>query len=79
MLKNYTDLFDNIAEQTDDEIMYDRNIMKIKFKANDYLLFDKIINVSVCVVIVSSVFKKDDKYYPQSLLHDCFYECDEEI
>ena len=33
-----------------------------------------VINIPVCVVIVSSIFKEDNKYHPQILLHDCFYE-----
>ena len=46
--------------------------MKIKFKTNDDLPLSKIINIPVCVVIVSSIFKENDEYYPQVLLHDIF-------
>ena len=79
MLKSYTDLFDEIAKQINDEIMYDKDVMKFKFKTNGDLLFDKIINVSVCVITVNNIFKKENKFYPQILLYDCFYECDEDI
>ena len=48
--------------------------MKIKFKTNDNLQLNEIINIPVCVVIINSIFKEDNKYYAQVLLHDCFYE-----
>ena len=32
------------------------------------------INIPLCVLIVSSVFKENNSYYPQILLHECFYE-----
>ena len=37
--------------------------MKIKFETDDKLPVNKIINITVCVVIVSSVFKEGNKYY----------------
>ena len=33
------------------------------------------INIPVCVFIISSIFKENNEYYPQVLLYDCFYEC----
>ena len=48
--------------------------MKIRFKTNDDLPQNEIINIPLCVMIISSIFKEDDKYLPQVLLHDCFYE-----
>ena len=32
------------------------------------------LNIPVCVIIVKSVFQKNDKYYPQNFLNECFYE-----
>ena len=46
--------------------------MKIRFNTNDDLPLNKIINIPVCVVTVSSIFKEDNEYHPQVLLHDCF-------
>ena len=78
MLENYTEIFDEIAEQiesiSDDKVNYHKDIMRIKFKTNDSLAFNEIINIPVCVIVVSSVFKENDRYYPQISLHDCFYE-----
>ena len=43
------------------------------------LPLSKIINILVCVIIVSSVFKENHKYYSQLLLHDCFYDSEEDV
>ena len=62
MLDNYKELFDEIAEQielmTDNEVKYSKDIIKIKFKTNDHLPIGEIINIPVCVIIVSSIFKE---------------------
>ena len=84
MLENCTELWNEIKEQielTSGEKVskYSKNFMKIKFKANDDLQLNKIINILVCVVIVSSIFKKDNEYHPQILIHDCFYEYEENV
>ena len=80
MLENYLNIFDNVAEQielmADDNIQYCKNLLKIKFKTNDGLPFNEIVNIPVCVINLSSIFKQDNKYYPQVLLHNCYYECD---
>ena len=83
MLKNYAEVSDEIKEQTelisdDKMIKYGKDFMKIRFKTND-LPLSKIINIPVCVVIVSSILKEDGKYYLQVLLHDCFYKYKENI
>ena len=60
MLENCTEIFDEIAEQTesirDDKVKYCRDIMRIKFKTNDDLISNETINIPVCVIIVSSIF-----------------------
>ena len=49
MLENYTEIFDEIAEQiqsiTGDEINYTRDILKIKFKTSDDLPLNDVINI----------------------------------
>ena len=55
-------------------IKYGKGFMKIKFESNDDLPLGKILNNSVCIIIVKSVFEEDRKYYPQVLLHECLYE-----
>ena len=53
--------------------------MKIRLKTSDDLLLNRIINIPVCVIIVNSIFKEDNEYYPQVLLHDCFYEYEKNV
>ena len=48
--------------------------MRFKFKTDDKLLYNKKINIPVCVISISSVAKKGDNYHPRFRLHDCFYE-----
>ena len=84
MLENYTELWSKIKEQIElisGEKMskYSKDFMKIRFKTNDNLQLNKIINIPVCVITVSSIFKEDSKYHPQILLHDCFYEYEEDV
>ena len=84
MLENYIELWDEIKEQIeliagDKVIKYSKDFMKIRFKTNDDLPLSKIINIPVCVLIVRSAFKENNKYYPQVLLHDCFYEHEEDV
>ena len=78
MLENYTEIFDEIAEKiesmTDDKVKYHKDIMRIKFETDDDLIFNEIVNVPVCVIIVSSILKENNEYYPQISLHNCFYE-----
>ena len=58
-------------------LKYSKDFMKINFD-ND-LPFSKISNIPVCLIIVKGVFEKDSKCYPQVLLHECFYEYEENI
>ena len=59
-------------------IKYSKDFMKIKFESDDDLPFSKIINIPVCIIIITGEFEKYGKYYPQVLLHDCFYEYEHE-
>ena len=47
--------------------------MKIKFNTNNTPL-NKIIYFPTITIIIRSITKKDDKYYPQLFLDDCLYE-----
>ena len=58
---------------------YKKDFMKIKFNSNDDLPMGKILSIPVCIIIVRSGFGKDGKYYPQVLLHECFYEYENSI
>ena len=68
MLEIYTELWDEIEEQieliTGDKVTkYSKDFIKIRFKTNDDLPRSKKINIPVCVVILSSIFKEDNEYH----------------
>ena len=48
--------------------------MKIKFNTDDNIPLNKIIYFPTITIIIISVTKNDDKYYPQLFLDDCLYE-----
>ena len=48
--------------------------MKIKFNTDDNIPLNKIFYFPTITIIIISVTKKDDKYYPQLFLDDCLYE-----
>ena len=84
MLRDYTELWNEIKEHIElisgnKVIKYSRDFMKIKFESDDDLPLGKIINVPVCVIIAKGVFEEDSKYNPQVLLHEYFYEYEENI
>ena len=58
---------------------YSKDFMKIRFESDDDLPLIKILNIPVCTIIIRGVYDEDSKYYPQVLLHECFYEYQENI
>ena len=50
--------------------------MRFKFKTANNLVYNKKINIPVCVISLSSVINKGCFYFPQFKLRDCFYESD---
>ena len=51
---------------------YDDNYMKIKFNTDDNIPLNKIVYFLTITIIIRSITKKADKYYPQLLLDDLF-------
>ena len=65
---DYTEVWGEIKEQTElissnKVIKYSKDFMKIKFESKDDLPISKIINIPVCVIIITGVFEEDSKYY----------------
>ena len=84
VLGDYTEIWNEIKEQIElisgnKMIKCSRDFMKIKFESDDDLPLGKILNIPVCVIIVNGVFEEDSKYCPQVLLHECFYEYEENM
>ena len=69
---------DNVIDYDDDDDDDDNNddinIGRFKFKTNDNLLYNKKLNIPVCVIFLSSVIKKENIHYPIFKLQGCFYE-----
>ena len=78
--QKYQEVFDEIKEiikkinDYDQPIKYDDNHMKIKFNTDDNIPLNKITYFPTITIIIRSITKKDDKYYPQLFLDDCLYE-----
>ena len=78
IMQKYRDVFNGIKEiikkmnDYGQPIKYNDNYMKIKFNTGDNIPLNKIIYFPTITIIIRSVTKKDDKYYPQLFLHDCF-------
>ena len=79
-MQKYQEVFDGIKEiikkinDYGQPIKYDNNYMKIKFNTDDNIPLNKIIYFPTITIIIRSLIKKDDKYYPQLFLDDCLYE-----
>ena len=50
-----------------------KDFMRFRFKTDDKLVYNQEINISVCVISISSMLKKSEIYYPQFNLQECFY------
>ena len=48
--------------------------MKIKFNTDDNITLNKIIYFPTITIIIRSITKKDDKYYPQLFVDNFLYE-----
>ena len=69
-LENYTELWDEIKDQTETmsgnkAIEYQKDFMKIKFESDDHLPLGKILNIPVCIITARSVFQETINYYSE--------------
>ena len=55
-------------------IKYDDNYMEIKFDTDDNTSLNKIIYIPTITIIIRSITKSENKYYPQVFLDDCLYQ-----
>ena len=61
----------------DDYFIMGKDFVRFKFRTDNELVYNKKINIPVCVISLSCVVKKGDIYYPQFKLQDCLYESNE--
>ena len=82
MIKNYgkiimqmeNEILSFIDEFKDEKFTFDGNFMRFRFKTDDYLAYNKRINIPVSIISLSSVIKRKNNYYPNFKLQRCFYE-----
>ena len=79
ILAKFTKLWEKIKHlintiNEDKKGEYEKDFMKIKFNSDDNLRLNKMLKLHMLTVIVRSVFKEDDKYYPQVFLDESLYE-----
>ena len=48
--------------------------LKSKFRTDDNLVYNEIINIPVCGISLSSIIKRKNNCYPNFKLKSCFYE-----
>ena len=56
------------------EIDYGKDSMKIKIDTDDELPLNKLVNFPIMTILIRSVFEEDGKYYPQIFSDKCLYE-----
>ena len=80
-LENYKELWDIVKDQiktiSGDNLIKKKDFAKARFESYDDLPLGKILNIPVCIIVVKSVFQRDNNYYLKVLLYECLYECEE--
>ena len=72
MIKNYgeiikqleDEIFSFVDEFEDEKFIFDGDFMGFKFKTDDNLVYNKRINIPVCVISLSSIIGKEHNYHP---------------
>ena len=75
VLIKYAEVWNGIKNQikkinNDSVVEYDKDYMKIKFDSDDKLPLNKVLKFHAVIIIISSVFERDGKYYPPIFLDD---------
>ena len=72
----YTRIWEEIKKvinEVDEFSNYDKNYDVISFGTDDILSLNSIINIYSMTIIIKSVFKDNNKFYPQIYLTNCRY------
>ena len=68
------EIFSFVDEFEDEKFIFDGDFMRFKFKSDDNLVYNKRINIPLCVISLSSVIGKEHAYHPVLELQKCLYE-----
>ena len=82
MISNYVkiikqledEIFSYIDEFRDEDFIFGGDSARFRFKTDDNLVFNKKINIPVCVISLSSVIKKEWIHCPTLKLQKCLYK-----
>ena len=71
----YETIWEKIKEVINNKISnYNKDYTVFEFDSNDVLPLETITNIHSLGIIIRSVFKNDNEYYPQIYIHDCWSE-----
>ena len=77
-VKKYEELWsvirDLIRSITDNSDKNDEKYIKVKLNLNDDLPLNKTLELRNMIIVVTSVFHKGNKHYPQVFLEECLYK-----
>ena len=73
MLQEYGKKLKKLLMKVDEFSNYDKNYDVISFYTDDILSLNSIINIRSLTIIIKSVFKGNNKFYPQIYLTGCTY------
>ena len=70
-----TNVFNTLREYIEDKIILDKidGFDKIRFSSDIDLPVGSLIQLKILIIIIRCIIKKDDKYYPEIYLDECFY------
>ena len=79
MINNYLRIIDQIKEEmiswtSEEDFTFNDDFLEFKLRTDDNLVHNEIINIPVCAILLSSVIKRKNNYYPNFKLKTCFYE-----
>ena len=73
-IKKYEELWSKIKNLVRSITIMMMKYKKIKFNWDDELPLSKTIKIQSMIIVVTAVFHKNNKYYPQVFLHECLYK-----
>ena len=79
VLKKYEEVWEGIKKEIEtinggEKTEYEKDFKKIRFECNDDLSLNRPIKLRLLTIIITSVFSKGSKFYPQLFLYDALYE-----
>ena len=81
MMKNYgkiikqteNEIFSFTDEFEDENFISNGSFIRLRFKTDDNLVYNKRTNFPICVMSLTSIIKKGNNYYPNFRLQRCFF------